>query len=93
MNDHVHPIFKDLLQPPHGPHEPLVYDEHDEDLFHDVVANSRLQKPIQELLITLANLEAIQASFGEPDKARAFDRLLPELKALKEGFIDAMRDL
>ena len=93
MNERVHPFFTDCLQPMRGDSEPIVYDETDENLFHDVVANSRLQKPIQELLITLANIERIQGSFGEPDKARAFDQILSEMKALKAGFIDAMRDL
>ena len=72
--------------------EPLQFDEYDSDLFHDI-CGMRLYKPVQELMLTLLAIEQTTDSFGDPDKARAFDRILPELRALREGVKDAMRDL
>ena len=72
--------------------EQAVFDEYDEDLMKDIFGG-RLAKPAQELLVSLHQIEMIQGSFGEPDKAKAFDRLLVELKAFREAAKDAWRDL
>lgn len=72
--------------------EQAVFDEYDEDLIEDVVGK-KLAKPVHELLVSLHQIEMIQGSFGEPDKAKAFDRLLPELKSLREAVKDEWRDL
>jgi hypothetical protein len=72
--------------------EQIRFDEYDDALFQDI-CGERLAKPVQELLLSLHHIEMVQESFGEPDKAKAFDRLLVELKWLREGMKDAVSDL
>lgn len=77
--------LRDTIQP--------AFDEHDDALMHDIMGNERLAKPVQQLLISLNQIEMIQASFGDPDKARVFEQLIPELKALRQAVIAEWTDL
>lgn len=91
----VHPIFKaplHAMQPPHDLGEPLRFDEDDDALMHDIFGK-RLWRAAQALLQTYAEIKRVQGSFGEPDKARVFEQIMPELKAFRDGAIDAFKDL
>lgn len=68
------------------------FDEYQDDHVAAVVPYE-LVKPVQELLITLNQIEMIQASFGDPDKARVFDQLIPELKALRSACLSRWKDI
>lgn len=72
--------------------EPQPFDPWDADLMHDVLGNERLSKPAQALLLTYREALQVQGSFGTLDKARFFERVLPELRAFymacKEEWMD-----
>lgn len=68
----------------HG-YEAKSFDPLDDDLIHDLLGNERLQKPVSALLQTLWEIEAIGASFDGLDRAKAFDRLMVELKAFRSA--------
>lgn len=84
MNDNVHPVIRQYLDE-FAPSD--VFDEHDRDLMHDVVAVERLIEPVQALLITRAQLKRILGSFGEDtiNKGQLLDQIMPELDALYEA--------
>lgn len=92
MNDR---IPERPLQPPHDLGESIPFNEYDEGIMHDVVGNKRLAKPIQELLEILCAITAVNGSFGDDtiNKAKAFDQILPQLKALREACVDEWRDM
>lgn len=64
--------------------ERLRFDEWDDAIMHDVVATKRLIKPIQELLITLSQIETTEGSFGA-DRQKVFEEVVGELKALRQA--------
>lgn len=61
--------------------DPQPFDPYDDDLMHDVLGNERLSKPAQALLLTYREALRVQGSFGTLDKARFFERVMPELRA------------
>lgn len=72
--------------------EALKFDEYDSDLMHDILGNERLAKPVQDLLISLGQIEIANASFGADPKL-AFARLIPQLRELRDACIAEMRAL
>lgn len=104
MNAKVHPIFEGVLQSmdriperPLQPRQPafdesIPFDEFDDVMVKQILGNERLAKPIQDLLITLHQIDTTCSSFGA-DKAKVADALIPELVALREACRDAWKDL
>ena len=103
MNDNVHPIFRGILsaisgdlpeRPLHPPARPAApeFNVEDYSIVHDVMGNDRLAKPMQELLETLAVIELTIDSFGA-DKARAFDRLYPLLKDMRQALKEQWEEI
>lgn len=79
------------LQPPHPLPANDVFDEWDNALMHDI-CGKRLAKPIQDLLITLSQADMTRDSFGL--NAEQFVRVvIPQLKQLRAGMIDAYKEL
>lgn len=62
--------------------EPKEFDEHDDDLMHDVCGGPRLAEPIQNLLLSLSQFRKTEDSFGV-NAERAMSILIPQLKALR----------
>lgn len=92
MNDR---IPERPLQPPHQlAGDAPTFDEHDDDLMRDI-CGKRLAKPVQELLLSLRDIKAVNRSFGEAclDRGKLLDILLPELEALREACVEEWRDL
>ncbi len=59
-------------------------------MFHDLVGK-RLAGPVQDLIFSLRAIEDTRDSFGMDEK-RVIDRILPELKRLRQGLYDAWKD-
>jgi hypothetical protein len=71
------------------------FDEYDETHIQQILGNDRLAKPIQNLLLTLRDMQAISRSFGDSsiDRERMYSVLVPRLQALQEACVDAWKDL
>lgn len=86
--------FANGITPPHVVADPQPFDAYDDDLMHDVLGNERLSRPVQTLLMTYLEVMRVQGSFGTLDKARFFERVLPELRSLyqacKEEWIESL---
>jgi hypothetical protein len=67
------------------------FDEHDEDMLHDIVGNARLAKPVQALLLLLAQFKAYKRTFGV-DNDRFAQMVLPELELLRKACEEEWRD-
>jgi hypothetical protein len=67
------------------------FDIEDDDLMHDVCGSDRWKNVIVPLLKSLESIEAAQ--MFKVNDARALERLIPELKALRGVCIDAYNDL
>lgn len=72
-------------------HTPQPFDENDDDLMHDV-CGERLAKPVQGLLLTLAQIEKTMGSFGLDDRI-AMKALLPDLRALRDACKETWEDM
>lgn len=68
-----------------------VFNEWDDSMMHDVVGCKRLQKPIQDLLVTLSQIDATKDSFGL-NAERTVQFLIPQLKKLRQACIEEWND-
>lgn len=94
-NDPIFDAVLDVMAGERKPYAPNIvkypdlepkFDHEDDALMHDIMGNDNLAKPVQALLSSLDQYEHFLGSFGV-DERRVIEKILPELKALREACV------